>query len=325
MTKLALVIRNVSLIASDEIKLLTKLAGLDKKIESCHGESAVVAQFKQDIQEEDIKGIRQLLQKSAVRDFLYTTIKAKTGHHIILHLDQENDDNYLCNKLFLLPQNIHFNLLYIGGGHGGYVGLSTEKLLSGIKMSKVNSITSEFKQKGITYDAVLLHSCSSAMFVPCFRPCLTDNGVLLSYSAELGSSSNWEMTIAWLLNRNNDDFFSSNALARPWQFGEPGTTTSVISTKKTNTLIDLNKSSGGLPDYVDNSDESAFQRDLVLTLLQHDKTIKTEFEVDITQFNDIIAMEQFNQGFNAALKARELMSKNTSSSSSSSSSSYSPK
>ncbi|MDI1352782.1 MAG: hypothetical protein PSV35_08490 [bacterium] len=322
MTKSAMVIRNVSQIASDEIKLLIKLAGLDKKIENQKGEGGFVAQFKQDIQEDDIKGMQQLLQKPVVRDFLYATIKSKTGHHVILHLDEESDTNYLRYKLNELPQNIHIDLFYIGGGHGGYVGLTAVKLLSGLRMETIKTLALELKEKAITYDAVLLHSCSSAMFVPCFRPFLTDKGVLLSYSAELGSSSNWEMTIEWLLSPNNHDFFSDQAMAKPWEAGDLGTTTCVISTKKANKLMNLDKSSGGLPDYVDASDESTFQRELVLDLLQQEKEIKTEQETDVQQFNEVIAMELFNQGFSAALKESESIAKD---SSSSSSSSYRPK
>lgn len=307
MRKSALIIRNISQLSSDELGLILKLANLDKTIANSKGESGFLAQFKQSIQEEDNEGVRLLLKKPVVRDYLYNKILSNTGCHILLHEDETPvEKKYIVNKLNEIKQDTHMNLLYIGGGHGGYVGLTTVKLLSGLTMETVEEIASELKNKSITIDAAVLQSCSSALFVKFFRSFLTEQGVMLSYSAELGPSSDWEMSAQWILDSNKDGFFSSDAMAKPWEDGDLGTTTSIISTKSFNQLMDLDKSNRGLPNNVDQSDESTFQRELVMELFLQEKGIQSTIETDVEQFNEVIAMQQFNEHFNLALKEREL-------------------
>jgi hypothetical protein len=312
MKKRAVLLRNVAQLATDELALLAQLTGTEEALGEAHGDKPSVDLVKNALHELNYSALRVLLHNPLVRDYVYDRIKVHTGHDVILHLDEgvEHPDEqaYILDKISQLDATSPVNLLYLGGGHGGYAGLSTEKFLSGLTPDTVEQLTAALNAKRVTFDGILLHSCNSAFFVNLFRPLLTEQGIILSYSAELGASSNWEMTINWMQEAAHaEPFFSAEALSAPWGLGELTSTTAVLSTKYLNLLLDLNDNDFGLPDYVDNSDESEFQRELVLErFLDGPRTVATTMEHHIATFNDSTVMDEFNNSFTAALQDRIL-------------------
>lgn len=312
MPKSALIIRNISQLSLDEMRLLIHIFCLNQ-IEAKRGEPVAITQFRQAIEEDDIHGAIQSLEYFYVREFLYDKIKREKGCHVIFHKDIKKEEvtqfekHYILTKLAEIESNTHMDLLYIGGGHGGYVDFGPLKFLSGLEGSDISDLLEKLRDKSITFGGGILHSCSSAMFVDLFRPLLAEKGGFLSYCAEIGSSSNWEMTMKWIVDpSSNHPFFSPDALARPWELGDLGTTTSVISTKYTNQLMDLDNSDRGFPDYVAKEEVGEVHREFVLDhLIEGNKEIKTIMETDTTKFNDVVAMKKFNVLLDSAMAPHE--------------------
>lgn len=311
MTKTALVLRNVSQIAFDEIESLVTLLTSNTALEEISGESASLSLLKDAIDERDFKMVQKLLSNAVVRDYFYNQIKLATDHHVILHLDEhpENQEReYILNKITQIEQNTQINLLYIGGGHGGPVGFLQERFLSGLSDEMVTNIVSILTSQSMTIDGIILHSCSSARFANLFRPLLTPNGAMLSYCAEISSSENWNAVIDSIHNANQDDFFSEDAKTKVCISNiENLMTTCVISTKSNNRLMDLSESTTDLPGYIDKSEESTIQRDLLLSFLRNpneSNSATTTIETDGNEFNDVTVMEQFNQSLLCAMQDR---------------------
>ena len=294
----SLVIRNISQISLDEMNLLLKIA--DVQNADVQGMSSSIIQFQTCSKTGKYADIHLLLKNPEVRDYLHEQILSKTGSHVILHLDESADSSserdYILSKIFNLPASLNVSLLYIGGGHGGYVGLNASKKLSGLSNETIINITRALQNKNLTVDAGILHSCSSALFVKFFRPFLSKLGVLLSYSAENGSSNNWQMTVEWILDRKKNKFFSTDATAEP----KLETVTAIISTRNTNRFMALESSNAGLPDYLDTSEESELQRELVMDVFLSDG-IESCVETDVNQYNEDVVTRQFNKHFHDAL------------------------
>src|SRR5687767_8736309 len=128
MKKEAVVIRNVSQIAMDEFKLIKTLLTSSDVSKETHGNSLVAELLKNDINQSDFQSIHQLLQNVEIRDYLYDRIKLDTGHHVIFYCDElpdkPDEKEYILHKINQIEPNSSINLLYLGGGHGGYYDLN---------------------------------------------------------------------------------------------------------------------------------------------------------------------------------------------------------
>lgn len=205
--KSGVIIRNVSGIVPDEIETILSLIKPLDSIDS-NAPSSV-----KELQQYIINGTpisHELITDLHVRDYLYQTIKNKTGIHFILHLDQnkaENTESYIMEKLNNIGPKEHIDVLYIGGGHGGGHDGRVDDETSGLKKVTVNRIAQELKNKQLTTGAVILGSCYSGSFINEFRPIVIPEGVLLADTVEC-SESCFKQTINIMQQPHPSDFFS---------------------------------------------------------------------------------------------------------------------
>ncbi|CEK10778.1 hypothetical protein [Legionella hackeliae] len=209
MKKSALAIRNVSSIVPDEIEAIMRLSGLDKTIAIDPHALEPVRELQTKLANDE-KITAELIKKQEVRDYLYEAIKAKTGNHVILHLDHDKEDaeSYILNKLDKMKQNQHINVLYLGGGHGGgHNGLVDEET-NGLKKKSVLAIVKSLQDKEITTGAAILGSCYSAAFTNQFRDFLIKEGTMLTDSVECNNNG-FTNVVDWATDEAREAFFSA--------------------------------------------------------------------------------------------------------------------
>ncbi|KTC82981.1 hypothetical protein [Legionella brunensis] len=212
MNKSALIIRNVSSIVPDEIQSIVALAGLDQTIAVNAQAAESVKQFQTKIANGE-KITAELIQDEAVRDYLYEVVKARTGSHVILHLDHNKEDaeQYILRKLDNLKKNEHLNLLYLGGGHGGgHNGLVDEET-NGLKKKSVLAIVEKIRDKELTAGAAIFGSCYSAAFTNHFRDFVIHKGVMLADSVECNNNS-FTNVVSWINDSESNEFFSAEEI-----------------------------------------------------------------------------------------------------------------
>lgn len=295
-----LVIRNITALSNDELQSILQLADIDKP---SFGDSDIIKNFLELVGKDNKAGIREHLKSTDIRDYLYEKIELKRGAHIILHFNESegslSEKEYILSKIREIESNTTLSLLYIGGGHGGYQGLTTTKLLSGLHSSSIDEIAQALKDKAISMQSGILHSCYSAWFISLFRPLLvSDTSPLLSYLAELSASSHWDMMVSRVMcNEEATHFYSGDALAKPWEAGELETTTGVLSTQYTNQYMDLTSQDVIAPVFLDTSGEAIAQREFLMSKLKDESGIVNLVETEIDKFNEIVIMDFFNEYF----------------------------
>ncbi len=206
----ALIIRNVEGMQYDDLK--AALDGLQADEQS-------PAEFRQLIHlvrsnafpsGEDITQALDLFKLAVVRDYMYETVKEKTGNHVIYHLNGLSDEGivndinaaYITEKLAKIPAHTDFDLLYLGGGHGSPIVGS-----SNLNRQQLVDITGTLANIGTHFSSVVLGSCFSAAFLNLYQPLLKEHGVTVSNSLECGGDNNFKPTIEWM-NGKRKEFYS---------------------------------------------------------------------------------------------------------------------
>jgi hypothetical protein len=288
-----LVLKNISTISYEEMNVLLELAGLHERTLPSDTPDAATAigRLEAAVRDEDNQLIRRLLRPIAVRKELYVTIKARTEKQVILHEDVADETSpeldFILSQLESIRSGTVFRTLYIGGGHGdsGFLG---SKVLSGITWFGVQRIARILQERSIQFDSMILHSCSSGVFLRLLRPFLAEQGIILSYNAETGSSGVGTSVLNW----EKEDFFSAEDLAKPWTESEEGLapTTLIVSHKNTNLMMNFEL---GYPAYVDLENIDAVG--LAIEWIQEEPNVITTIENNLEQYNTVEAMSQFNK------------------------------
>lgn len=210
MAKHGLIIRNIDGCSMDDLRVA--LQGLAP-------EPNAPAEFNQLLQliESNTPQVNQaltLFKTECVRDYLYERIKAKTGHHVIYHLNGVDHDgrlyphhvDYITDKLRAIPANTNFDLVYIGGGHGHPISG-----LSNLTVRQLTTIQATLNGARIKSSALILGSCFSTAYLKYFQPLLKDDALTLSNSLECGGSNLFKQTMEWI-NGQREEFFSKQDL-----------------------------------------------------------------------------------------------------------------
>lgn len=222
-------IRNITGITPDEMESLMTLADLNTEHLLLNVPSDIARLQKLRLQRSQIgdnqgnqkteleQQIRGILRKVETRDYLYEKIKARTGNHVILHLDHditphESAHGYIRTKLDTIPSDCHINLFYMGGGHGGGRDGRVDDETSGLEKNSVELLIARLQIKGMEVDTVILGSCYSAAFSNQFRGLLAPQGVMLSDSVECGGQNYFLPTIRWIQATDNTSFFSDEEI-----------------------------------------------------------------------------------------------------------------
>lgn len=300
--------------ADEELKSIINLLDLKKAQPVGH---LAIKHFFGFVLDDDIEGVREAVKNTAVRDYLYDRMRTLHKAHVILHFNENTDGalaadggspekEYILNKIDGFEEGLQVKVLYVGGGHGGYIGVAGTKVLSGLEERSMDEIAQRLSSKGLKIHSAILHACYSALFTAFFRPFLLDEySPLLSYSSEMGASSHWEMMMSWIKNHQDSPFFSDMALAKPWESGELTATTCVLSTQYSNQFMDFTQSADLFPDFCDQDDEAALQRELLIGSLEGEagSNILMTRETDVNTFNEVSVMSDFNEWLQGSLTA----------------------
>ena len=201
----ALIIRNIAGIQVDDLKAALNGLAPNEAAPQDFNELLGLVQSN-----DKLNRALVLFKQQNVRDYIYETVKEKTGNHVIYHLNgledggAINDQNvdYVIDKLKQIPPQVEFDMLYLGGGHGdpslGSSNLSKQQL---------KNITDVLKERKAPFSVVILGSCFSTAYAGLYQPLLKDSGVILSNSLECGGDNNFHQAMEWMSGQR-DEFYS---------------------------------------------------------------------------------------------------------------------
>ncbi len=206
----ALIIRNVEGIQYDDLKVA--LEGLESNEQAPPEFNELITLIRNNrlLEREQLYHALNLFKLEQVRNYIYETVKEKTGNHIIYHLNGlgeygiENNKNvsYITDKLAKIPVNTDFDLMYLGGGHGAPVGGS-----SNLNNRQLKSIIDSLNTRTIQFSAVVLGSCFSAAYLALYQPLLKARGVMIAHSLECGGNNNFKQVMEWIKGQKKE-FYS---------------------------------------------------------------------------------------------------------------------
>ncbi|KTD43405.1 GNAT family N-acetyltransferase [Legionella quateirensis] len=208
----AVIIRNIDAMESSDLK--SALEGLERndKAPLEFNELITLANSSSELNFMQLERALHLFKMEHVRNYIYKSIQEKTGNHVIYHLNgiddsgRRNEKNvtYIIEKLKQIPSDSHFDMLYVGGGHGD-PALGSSNLSS----SQLQAITRALTENKTHFSSVILGSCFSTAYSALYNPLLDRNGVMISNSLECGGDNNFRQSIEWM-NGRRDEFFSQD-------------------------------------------------------------------------------------------------------------------
>lgn len=210
MPRTGLIIRNIDGIQRDDLK--TALEGLESNPQAPQEFNELLGLIQSSTLSEnnDLNQALALFKRQKVRDYIYETVKAKTGNHVIYHLNGLDDNGrtnnsnvtYITEKLENIHPNTDFDIVYLGGGHGDPVLGS-----SNLSQKQLKSITDTLNDKNVQCSAVILGSCFSTAYAGLYQPLLKNNGVIISNSLECGGDNNFHQVMEWM-KEQRQEFYS---------------------------------------------------------------------------------------------------------------------
>ena len=160
------------------------------------------------------KEMQDLFQDQGVREALVKYAQEKNpGSYIIFYEGRRDTDServqenkmavqlkHIIEKIKEIPNDENFEILYIGGGHGG-----TNIQFSDFTNDQINSVIRALRDKEINTCAIILGSCYSASFVSKFLPILAGDGVTISDTVPC-TRNHFEETLRFLQDNKSASF-----------------------------------------------------------------------------------------------------------------------
>ncbi len=209
----ALIIRNIEGIQYDDLKVV--LDGLEPNEQAPQEFNELIKLIRTNavLSCVQLELALDLFKLEHVRDYIYETVKAKTGNHVIYHLNGLEDRGvinninvkYITDKLEKIPSNTNFDLLYLGGGHGDPVMGS-----SNLSRQQLGSIKDSLTNKSSQFSAIVLGSCFSTAYLSLYQPLLKEGGVTISNSLECGGDNNFKPAMTWMTGQRKEFYSTEN-------------------------------------------------------------------------------------------------------------------
>ncbi len=213
LSKKALIIRNAEGFSYSELEVALDGLTFSEQAPETFNELIHLIHSKATLHWPQLEKALALFKQQQVRDYVYQTVKEKTGNYIIYHLNgideqgvvNENHFRYLTNKLAEIPANTEFDVFYLGGGHGSpFVGSSN------LNKQQLQSISDILTNKSIRCSVMVFGSCFSTAYLGLFQPLLKAAGVTLSNSLECGGDNHFKSVIAWVTGQQTEFYSNEN-------------------------------------------------------------------------------------------------------------------
>ncbi|MBL7481205.1 GNAT family N-acetyltransferase [Legionella bononiensis] len=206
----AVIIRNIDALESSDLKVALEGMERNDKAPQEFNELITLVNSPDELNFMQLERALYLFKNERVRNYIYASIREKTGNHVIYHLNgiddsgriNEKNAHYIIEKLRQIPSDSHFDMLYVGGGHGD-PALGSSNLSS----RQLQAITHALNENKTHFSSVILGSCFSTAYSALYQPLLDRNGVMISNSLECGGDNNFRQSIEWM-NGSRDEFFS---------------------------------------------------------------------------------------------------------------------
>ncbi|KGP64053.1 hypothetical protein EP47_03790 [Legionella norrlandica] len=210
MSRKALIIRNVDGIQYDDLKVALDGLEPDEQAPREFNELIHLVQSNTLSDSDRLNHALDLFKLEIVRDYIYETVKEKTGSYVIYHLNGLEDTGrinnknatYIIEKMAKIAPNTDFDMLYLGGGHG-----DPSQGLSNLSKRQLEGITDILNNRNIKFSAVILGSCFSTAYLGLCQPFLKDHGVTISNSLECGGDNNFKPAMQWIKGQRQE-FYS---------------------------------------------------------------------------------------------------------------------
>lgn len=148
-----------------------------------------------------------------VRNYIQEKVKEHSDISLILHSSRSDacgtkETDFVKNSIKSAIQTLKnpLDLLYIGGGHGGWnQAYKFPGLVSGLSENTINEITELLQDKNSK--SIILGSCFSANYVEPFQKMLTTDGVMLSSTVSQSSNNYYLDSIDLLTGQKQAENF----------------------------------------------------------------------------------------------------------------------